>query len=173
MGRHPIEEDADALLVQMVNEIHEVLRRSVATGRRKEAGGLIAPRAEERVLGDGHQFDVGETGPFDVIGQAGRNFAVRERTPVLLRHAHPRTQVYLVDGHRGGETLELATGLHPATVAPAIVLRPNDRAGARRDLVEGAERVGFVLFVRVEARGDVKLITSALADSGDETLPNS
>ena len=41
--RHPVEDDADAVLVQDVDEVHEILRRPVAAGRREVAGALVAP----------------------------------------------------------------------------------------------------------------------------------
>ena len=60
--RHPIEYHADPLLVQRIDQEHEVLRRPIARSRREIAGRLIAPRSVEWVLGDGHQFDVREAG---------------------------------------------------------------------------------------------------------------
>ncbi len=43
---HPVENDADAVLVQVVDQVHEVLRRAVAAGGREVAGGLVAPGAD-------------------------------------------------------------------------------------------------------------------------------
>src|SRR5690625_435684 len=43
MGRNPVEDDADPVLVQVIDQVHEILRRSVATGRGKIAGSLVAP----------------------------------------------------------------------------------------------------------------------------------
>ena len=47
VGRHPVEDDADAALVQRVDEEHEVLRRAEAAGRGEVADRLIAPRGVE------------------------------------------------------------------------------------------------------------------------------
>ena len=58
--RHPVEDHADAVLVQLVDEVHEVLRRAVAAGRGEISGRLIAPRAVERMLHHRHEFDVRE-----------------------------------------------------------------------------------------------------------------
>src|SRR6476661_1476389 len=41
--RHPIDNDADALLVQRVDEVHEVIRGAKARSRRVVANSLIAP----------------------------------------------------------------------------------------------------------------------------------
>jgi len=57
----PIEEHADAGLVQAIDELHEIVGRAVAAGGREVADGLIAPGAVERMLHHGHEFDVRET----------------------------------------------------------------------------------------------------------------
>ena len=54
--RHPVENDGDPLLMQPVHKIHEIMRRTVARGRRKVAGALIAPRIVQRILRDRHQL---------------------------------------------------------------------------------------------------------------------
>src|SRR4030095_11056370 len=43
MRRHPIENDADTVLVQRVDQKHQILRRAIVTRRRKVTGDLIAP----------------------------------------------------------------------------------------------------------------------------------
>ena len=43
MRRHPVEDHADAVLVQVVDQEHEVLRRAITAGRREVAGDLVAP----------------------------------------------------------------------------------------------------------------------------------
>jgi hypothetical protein len=57
---HPVEEDADAGVMQPLDEDHQVLRRTVAARRREVAGRLVAPRAVERMLHDGEELDVRE-----------------------------------------------------------------------------------------------------------------
>ncbi len=69
MRRHPVEDHADAALVQVVDEPGEILGRAVAVGRGEEARHLVAPGAVEGVLGDGHQLDVGEAHLRRVVGQ--------------------------------------------------------------------------------------------------------
>jgi len=51
--RHPIQDHADAVLMQVVHQKHEILWRAVAGGRGKVAGGLVSPGAIKRVLHDG------------------------------------------------------------------------------------------------------------------------
>src|SRR5579862_5921834 len=43
--RDPVENHADAVLVKVVDEVHEILRRAVARGGSEVAGGLISPGA--------------------------------------------------------------------------------------------------------------------------------
>ena len=58
MGRHPIENHADAVAMAVVDEVHEVFGRAVAAGDRIVAHRLIAPTARERMLADRQQFEV-------------------------------------------------------------------------------------------------------------------
>ena len=97
--RHPIENHADALLVQVVHQVHEILRRAVASGGGKIAGRLVSPRAVEGMLHDRQQFDVGEAQLVHVFRQARRHLAIGQGTVVLFRHAHPRAEVHFVDRH--------------------------------------------------------------------------
>src|SRR5208282_2859770 len=50
--RHPVENDGNAVLMQIVHEVHEILRRAVTRRRRKVAGGLISPGTVEGMLHD-------------------------------------------------------------------------------------------------------------------------
>src|SRR5687767_12521659 len=45
MGRHPIQDHSDAALMQSIDQVHEILRRTEPAARCKVAGGLIAPGA--------------------------------------------------------------------------------------------------------------------------------
>ena len=89
---NPVENDADVVLVEIIDEIHEILRRAVTRGGREVAGGLISPGAVERMLHDGEQFDVGEAQLVDVIGKAGRDFAVGQRSDCVLRGRASRSR---------------------------------------------------------------------------------
>ena len=43
--RHPVEDDADAVLVQVVDQVHEVLRRAVAARRGEDSRSSGSPRS--------------------------------------------------------------------------------------------------------------------------------
>jgi hypothetical protein len=68
--RDPVENHADALLVQVVDQVLEILRRAVAAAGGEVAGRLISPRPEERMLHDRQQFDVRETASLHMVGHS-------------------------------------------------------------------------------------------------------
>ena len=61
------------------DQVHEVLRRANRAGGRKIACGLVAPRAVERMLHDGHQFHVREAHLLHIVGQPRSHLPVGER----------------------------------------------------------------------------------------------
>ena len=95
---HPVDEDADAGLVQPVDEVAEAVGVAEARGGREVRRDLVAPRAAERVLHDRHELDVGEAEVGDVVDEAVGHLlvGVRAAAVVLL----PRAEVHLVDRHR-------------------------------------------------------------------------
>ena len=123
---HPIEDHANAVLVQGVNEIHKILRRAIAPCGSKEAGDLVAPGPIEGMLHDGQEFDMRKSQALHVLGQPGGQLAIAEGTVVLLRHPAPGTQVHLVNRHGGGERMALGALGHPRLVAPVVPEFPHD-----------------------------------------------
>ena len=89
MGRNPVQNHGDAVLVQVVHQIHEILRRSVARSRGEVTGRLISPGTIERMFHHWQKFDVGETQLPDVFGEARRGFTIVERTIMVFRDTHP------------------------------------------------------------------------------------
>src|ERR1700733_8742554 len=76
MSRNPVNDDTNAGFVQRVNEKLKIVRRSVATRRRKKSRDLIAPRWIKRMFGNRHKFDVREAHAFDVKHERLREFTV-------------------------------------------------------------------------------------------------
>ena len=97
--RHPVENHGDAVLVQVVDQIHEILRRAVTRRGSEIARRLVSPGAVEGMLHDGQQFDVGESQLVHVVGEAGRDLAIGERAVVFFGDAHPGAEVHFVDRH--------------------------------------------------------------------------
>ena len=141
MRWHPVEDHADALRVQVIDEVGKVLRRAIAGGRREVAGGLVAPRAVERVLGQRHQLDVREPHAQHVLGQRVRQLAVAHRPPV---GPPPRAGVQLVHRDRRVQCVAPRALAHPRSVVPHGVELRDARGRARRQLGLQRERVGLV-----------------------------
>ena len=68
----PVEDDADTVLMQVVDHVHQVLRGAITARRGEVAGRLIAPGAVERMLGQRHELDVGEAEVFHMGRPAWR-----------------------------------------------------------------------------------------------------
>ncbi|GAX59019.1 hypothetical protein SO3561_10596 [Streptomyces olivochromogenes] len=116
------------------------------------------------MLGDRHEFDMGEAQVADVGGQLLGQLAVGQaRTPgrqVDLVHR----QWCLVHGTG-------APPRHPLLVRPHMVRPRDDRGGRRRHLGAAGHRVGAHR-VRTVGPGDVELVRRSLADAGQEQLPD-
>ena len=67
--RHPVEYHAQAALVEIIDEIHQILRGSEAARGREIAGDLISPRTVEGMLHHRQEFYVGEPHVKHVLGE--------------------------------------------------------------------------------------------------------
>ena len=169
---HPVQNDANAVLMQVVHQIHEVLRRSVARSGREIARGLVTPRTVERMLHDGHQFHVSEVHPLDIFRQARRHLPVGQRPVAFLRDPHPRTEMNFVNRNRGLQRFPLCPGFHPLLISPLVFQLPHYRGGTRRLLMKNAEGIGLLAHVSLIVRNDVVLVQRPLADSRHKTFPD-
>src|ERR1700691_748068 len=97
---YPIEDDGNIVLVQVVDEVHEIVRRTVSRRGSTIARSLISPGTVERMLHDWEQLDVSESQPIHMVGQSGRDLAIGERTVVFLGDAHPGAEMNLIDRYR-------------------------------------------------------------------------
>ncbi len=84
VGWYPVQNDADAGLVALVNEVFEIVRGAVAAGGREHAHRLVAPGAAEGVLGDRQQLDVGVLHLLDVGDQLHRQLAPAQAVAVRV-----------------------------------------------------------------------------------------
>ena len=69
VGRHPVQDHADAGLVQPVDQQLKLVGVAEPRGRCEVRRHLVAPRTAERVLHDRQQLDVGEAEIGDVVDQ--------------------------------------------------------------------------------------------------------
>ena len=113
---HPVDDDADAGLVQRVDEVAEVVRVAEARRRRVVGRDLVAPRAAERVLGDRQELDVREAGLAHVLDEFVGQLAVGQPVP-------PRADVHLVDRHRRLVPMRARPPGEPVVVAPLVARR--------------------------------------------------
>ncbi len=166
--RHPVEDHADAGLVQRVDEVHAILRRAVARGGREVARGLVSPGAVERMLGDGHELHVREAHLRHVVGEMRGDVAIVRQRPV---RAPPRSQVKLVDAQGRVHRVVLVARAHPLLVAPFVIEAPRARRAGRCHFRVERERVCTIL-LRALARRDGELVRVARSNSGDIGLPD-
>ena len=190
---HPVHDHADAGLVAGVDEVHELLRVAVARRGREVPGGLVAPGAVKRVLGEGQDLDVGVAHLADVVheldgevvvgveGAALRGEGVAGTGPGavlaglalrLVAVALPAAQVHLKDVERALKHVALGAGAHPGGVCPLVAGEVRRAGGSsRRQLRE--ERVG-VRLVEALARGGLYdvLVELTCGDAGNEALPD-
>ena len=73
---NPVEDHANPMLVQIIHQVHEILRRTVARGRREIASGLVSPGTIERMFHHWQQFNVGKLHVVYVLRQARRQLAI-------------------------------------------------------------------------------------------------
>jgi len=172
VGRHPVEDDADAVLMALVNQVHQVVRRPVAAGGGEVAGHLVAPRHIERVLGDGHQLDVRVAHLLGVRHQRLGQLAVGQPLqPVRL--APPRAEMHLVDAQRRAQRVARGAGFHPGRIAPLVAVQVYDqRGGARAHLLGEAVGIGLLRLVASGARAQVVLVGRPFVQAGDEEFPD-
>ena len=123
---HPVENHSDAVLVQVVDQVHEILRRAVAGSRREVSGGLVSPGTVERMLHHGQELNVREAQLANIFGEPRSSLAIGERTVVLFGDAHPGAEMDFVDGLRRAQGVASGAILHPVVIAPSIIEVPDD-----------------------------------------------
>ena len=192
VARHPIEDHTDALGMAAVHEGAELIRATEAAGGRVPAGHLITPGAIKGMLGDRHQFDVGETprlhvgdhlvGQFGIGEQAGAGFQVRRRhwragcavgfdVGLVGGGVDPAAEMHLVHRDRAVEGIASFALLNPGVVPPVVAAELGHHRGViGAHLV--AETVGVGLLVAVTILGPhFVFVDGALTQPRDEQLP--
>ena len=164
VGGHPVDDHADAGLMQPVDQVAEVVRRPEPGRRRVIRRHLVAPRSAERVLGDRHELDVGEPAFGHILNKGLGELGVGQPGP-------PRADVDLVDAHRLAQRIALGAGGHPVLVGPVEAGLEHHRGGGRRDLGEGRHRIGLAVPAAVRA-ADLVLVRGTASHARHEQLPD-
>jgi len=173
VGRHPVDDHADARAVQRVDERHEIEGRTEAVRRGVEARDLVTPGAVEGMLRRRHQLHMGEAHLRAVGGELRAELPVVQDAAALLGDAAPGGEVHLIDGHRAGAQVGLPAGLQPGLVMPDEAGEvADDRRMVRRRLE--VERVRIRLQERrgVMRSDELVFVTRAGGEAGEEDLPD-
>ena len=171
MPRHPVHDDADAVLMRRIDQIAEVIGRTVAARHGEVARRLIAPRTVIRVLAERHELDVSVVHVLDIADELIRQIAVGEILP--FKRAAPRSCMHFIGEHGALVGGFLLLAFQPRGIAPLIVVHIID-AGGRLRLLFRVEPVG----VRLHDTGTAPLwfdrvfVDLALTKPLDKGLPD-
>ena len=127
MGRHPIKQHANIVLMALVDEIHQVCRGAKTTGRTIKAQYLISPRSIQRMLGYRHQLNVGKAHFHNIGNQLVGQLAIGQvtRSPLFIGFFAPGTEMYFVDRNRLIKELMLGAVAHPIIITPLVTIKVN------------------------------------------------
>ena len=98
MAGHPIEDHANPGGVKTPHQFGEAGGGTMPRGRRIEAGGLITPRAVERMLHHRQKFNVGKAGFLHIGEEAIGEFQPIQKTTVVV--TAPGACMHFVNRHR-------------------------------------------------------------------------
>ena len=124
---HPVQDHADARLVQRVDQAHQPKRRAVARRGREKAAYLIAPAHIQRMLHDGQELHMRIAHVLQVGHQLGRRFLIGIEGAVLV--PPPGAQVHFIDIDRLVHGIALGAAGHPVRVLPGIAADIGEQAG--------------------------------------------
>ena len=171
VGGHPVEDHADAALVQPVDEVTEVVGGAEARGGSVVARHLVAPRAVEGMLHHGQELDVCEAEIRDVVGELVGELAVAQRTVVLERVPPPRAEVHFVDRDGAAQRIRGGSSLEPGLVAPDVLGVVHHRGVCGRHLGLEGERIGLQPQPSF-LRPDLELVLRSFVYARHEQLPD-
>ena len=145
VGRNPVQYDAYAVLMQVVDKIHELRRCAIAGGGSKVPRNLISPGAVEGVFCNAHKLHMGIAHLLYISCQFMGSLCVCIKA-VLFRPVPfaPRTQMHFVNAH--GQLLYIRLGpfFNPCAVSPGKALDIGCDRGCARTVFR-AEGKGICL----------------------------
>ena len=168
MRRNPVQDHADARLVQPVHQIQEIVPAAIARGRRIVTGHLVAPGAVKGILRDPHQLHMSVAHLQDVIREQVRQFPVG--VEVAVRFAHKAARMHLQNGDRRRERLKVLSGTDPCPVTPLIGPEPRYNGSRLRAVLRlECERVRLVERLALLC-DNMKLVTLSRGGPGDKAF---
>ena len=118
VGGDPVHDDADASLVHLVHEIHQVVGGTEAAGGGKVAGTLVTPGGIQGMFGDREELHMGEAQLLHIGDQIGGQIPVAEELP--FPRAAPGAQVTFIDVHRAAVGGVFGPIVQPGPVPPLV-----------------------------------------------------
>ena len=145
VGRHPVDQHADSALMQVIDEVHEILRRSVPACRCIITNRLVAPRTRKRMLIDRHQFNVSEIHPVAIIGQPMRQVSIAQPTMSATGAFLPTAEMDFVNIHRLLLRIDRGASRQPIGIVPEMLAKVrDDRRGQWWQLSGETKRIAFI-----------------------------
>ena len=145
MCGHPVKNHANSVLMTIIDEIHKVFRGSIAAGCSKIPNRLIPPTSSKRMLGNRHQFQMGEISLLTVLNQFMREIAIVFPAVVTLFITTPTAEMNFVNRDRSIQRRIISTPFHPGGILPLMCIHvSHDRCSPRRDLCRKAIRIRFI-----------------------------
>ncbi len=170
MRGHPIHDHADSLLVEVIDQVTEIVRFTVACGRRVVVSDLIAPRWSIGMFFEWQKLHVGEAHLLDVVGERLRHFTIRKRTILFFDLSPPRAEVNFVDRKRVAKVFFTRALFQPLRIAKFVLRGIDDRRSVGRDFRVLRVWVGFEK--GSGARVYLKFVEVSRGEFGDEEFPD-
>src|SRR5579883_2520446 len=180
MRRHPVEQYANTLLMQVIDEVLKILRRPETTGWSIIPGYLIPPGAIIGILGDGEQLDMSKSHLLDIGCQHVGQLAIsrearlpRHVLPLPFKHMPPRARMDLIDGYWLRQRLPFGALLYPRLILSPVTMNICDNACCVWAQFKGKSvRARLLCHVMTGFAGNRKFIKSADLCSWNETFPD-
>src|SRR5215510_9059477 len=97
MRRHPVHDYADVVLMQVVDQVAQIIRCSIASGWRVVVADLVTPRWTIRMFLKWQKLNMRKTHLGNILGEWFCEFAITERAIVLLEHPSPRAEMKFIN----------------------------------------------------------------------------
>ena len=135
MGRNPVQNHSDPVLMHIIHKIHKILWCSKARGRGIISGYLVSPGSVQRVFHDRHQLNMRIPHLLHIIGKQRRNLSVITELIRFIFRPSPGAQMNLIDAHRRLLPVRLLPVLHPRRILPFIRTQITDYGSISRTLL--------------------------------------
>src|SRR6185436_11112200 len=171
MRWHPIHDHADAALMEVINEVSEVVGRTIACRRCIVITDLIAPGWTIRMLLQREKLNVGKTHFRNIVRERFGHLAIAEWAVVFFNLSAPRPKVNFVDRQRLPKVLSTTSLFGPTRVSKLELRLINDRRGIGWHF--GVLRIRISLHERQPlACADLEFVKRSLTEIWDEEFPN-